>query len=76
MNEERKVQRIVAVLTEDANSSVATDELKSTIAIAEMKETENQVIVNSSVATDELAAIDIYHTWQRTTNSKMRLRSS
>ena len=60
MNEERKVQRIVAVLTEDANSSVATDELKSAIVIAEMKEAKNQVIVNSSVATDELDSM-IFH---------------
>ena len=47
----------------DVKSSVVTDE-KSASAIVEMKEAENQVIVNSSVATDELAAIDIYHTLQ------------
>jgi hypothetical protein len=45
----------------DVKSSVVTDE-KSASAIAEIKESENQVIVNSSVATDDLAAIDIYHT--------------
>lgn len=40
----------------DANSSVATDELKSTITIAETASS------NSSVITDDLLAIDIYHT--------------
>lgn len=40
----------------DVNSSVATDELKPTIAIAEAA-TDNQ-----SVITDDFVAIDIYHT--------------
>jgi predicted nuclease of restriction endonuclease-like (RecB) superfamily len=40
----------------DANSSVATDELESTNAIAEI------AADNSSVTTDEFVAIDIYHT--------------
>lgn len=40
----------------DANSSVATDELKSTFTIAEIASG------NSSVITDDLVAIDIYHT--------------
>ena len=47
----------------DFKSSVVTDE-KSASAIAEMKDPENQVVINSSVATDELVAIDIYHTLQ------------
>ena len=40
----------------DANSSVATDELKSTFTIAEIASGK------SSVITDDLVAIDIYHT--------------
>ncbi|MBR5716507.1 MAG: DUF1016 family protein [Bacteroidales bacterium] len=40
----------------DANSSVATDEIKTTITIAEITSG------NSSVITDDLVAIDIYHT--------------
>ena len=40
----------------DANSSAATDELKPTIAIAEI------ATDNSSVVTDDFVAIDIYHT--------------
>lgn len=40
----------------DANSSVATDELESTNAIADI------AADNSSVVTDEFVAIDIYHT--------------
>lgn len=52
----------------DANSSVATDELKSTIAIAEISADNSSVITDdsgndkSSVATDDFGAIDIYHT--------------
>lgn len=54
----------------DSNSSVTTDESKTTFAIAEIQKlnssvaTDELAITNSSVTNDEIGAIDIYHTLQ------------
>lgn len=60
----------------DAKSSVATDDLKSTIAIADLQVIEVESIRNLPIAIGELQKIDNYHSLQRATDSKMRLRSS
>ena len=48
----------------DANSSVATNKLKSTITIGDLQDVEVEPISNSPIAIGELQKIDIFHSLQ------------